>query len=228
MKVIRFAGLVALSLAVGSAQDATVQTCRANVANALGVSPNNVDADYGRNGDNGNPVIAWETDLAGRRVRGFCETSRGGGVISTQLGGSYAIVRGGNRGGGGGFGGGAFGNGGGNKGSALVSVKVDTSGKGSFSGMGQNIRITRGWVNTEGPASVSLSGQGDFKITFFGTVDGSNQDREFILRITRSDRGNNAEGTAVIRLNSNRSEVESIRVDGRLGGNRFNGSFLRD
>jgi hypothetical protein len=57
-------------------------------------------------------------------------------------------------------------------------------------------------------------------------VTGSNQDREFTLRITNSDRGN-ANGTATIRMNPDRNEVEYIKIDGRLGRTEFSGIFNR-
>ncbi len=205
------------------AQGRTVQDCRNNVADELGMNASNVQANMGRDGENGNPVVEWEANLGGRRIRGFCETGRNGQVLNTQLG----VPRGG--GFGGIFGrnndGGGFGRNSGN--GAIFSVKVDTSGRGTFTGMGQTVRITRGWVDTRNEPSVALSGEGDFKITFSGSVSGSSQEREFTLRITNSDRGN-ATGTATIRLNSDRNEVEYIKVDGRLGRTDFSGVFNRN
>jgi hypothetical protein len=212
-----------------NAQGRAIQECRSNVADALGMNAGNVVANVGREGENGNPVVEWEANLSGRRIRGFCETGRNGQVINTQLG----SPRGGGGGFGGGNGGGIFGrnnDGGGlgrNPGSgAIFAVKVDTAGRGSFNGMGQTVRITRGWVDTRNEPSVALSGEGDFRITFYGNVTGSNGDREFTLRITNSDRGN-ATGTAIIRMNPDRNEVEYIKLDGRVGRNEFNGIFNR-
>jgi hypothetical protein len=220
------------------AQGRTIQDCRNNVADALGMNASNVQANVGPDGENGSPVVEWEANLGGRRIRGFCETNRNGQVMNTQLG----VPRGGARFGGGGspgggFGGGGFGGFGRNNegggfgrntgGGAIFSVRVDTSGRGTFSGMGQSVRITRGWVDTRNEPSIALSGEGDFKITFYGSVTGSNQDREFTLRITNSDRGN-ATGTATVRLNSDRNEVEYIKVDGRLGRTDFSGIFNRN
>src|SRR5262249_23204426 len=82
------------------AQGRTVQDCRNNVADALGMNASNVQANMGPDGENGNPVVEWEANLAGRRIRGFCQTSRNGQVIDTQLG----VPRGG-----GGVGGGLWG-----------------------------------------------------------------------------------------------------------------------
>ena len=217
-------GLLVCLVAFPSGADAqgrTVQDCRNNVADALGMNASNVQAAMGPDGENGNPVVEWEANLGGRRIRGFCQTSRNGQVINTQLG----VPRGG--GFGGGFGrndGGGFGRNTG--GGAIFSVRVDTSGRGNFSGMGQTVRITRGWIDTRNQPSVALSGEGDFKITFYGNVTGSSQDREFTLRITNSDRGN-ATGVATVRLNSDRNEVEYIKVDGRLGRTDFSGIFNR-
>ena len=216
-----------------NAQGRAIQECRNNVADALGMNTGNVQANMGPDGENGNPVVQWEANLSGRRIRGFCETSRNGQVINTQLGSVRSSGRFGNGNAVGGNSGGVFGrpnDGGGigrnTGGGAIFSVNVDTAGRGSFSGMGQTVRITRGWVDTRNEPSVALSGEGNFKITFYGNVTGSNQDREFTLRITNSDRGN-ATGTATVRLNPDRNEVEYIKVDGRLGRTDFTGTFNR-
>ncbi len=121
-------------------------------------------------------------------------------------------------------------NGGGrNGGSGSINVppmRGDTSGRGNFNSDG-SVRITRGWVDTNGQPSVALSGENNCKITFWGDVTQANGNREFTLRITRSDRGN-ASGTATFRMNSDRNEVEYISVNGRMNGRNFNGSFNRD
>src|SRR5215470_6388708 len=69
-----------------NAQGRAVQDCRNNVADALGMNASNVQASPGSVGENGNPVVEWEANLSGRRIRGFCETGRNGQVINTQLG----------------------------------------------------------------------------------------------------------------------------------------------
>jgi len=102
-------------------------------------------------------------------------------------------------------------------------VRVDTSGRGSFSSQNfGNSEISRGWVDTRsGSPAISLSGPGNFKVTFYGVVtrvDG----RHLTLRINRSDRGQ-AFGTAEVYLNGDKNEVQSIS----LNGNGFNGSFSR-
>ena len=56
------------------AQNRAIQDCQENVADALGIANGNVSAQFGGNGDNGNPVVEWEANLGGRRIRGFCET----------------------------------------------------------------------------------------------------------------------------------------------------------
>ncbi|MEO8099935.1 MAG: hypothetical protein ABI811_19710 [Acidobacteriota bacterium] len=232
---IRSGGLLSAFLLLcvaATAQDrSSIQECRNDVADALGIGQGAVNADFGPNGDNGNRVVAWEANLSGRRIVGFCETNRNGRTISTQLG----RVRGGGEGPfgngpgqGNGPGGGPFGNGrGGNNSGAAVAVQVDTDGRGTFNGTGQNIRITRGWVDTRNEPSVSLSGD-NFRITFFGNINGTGQNRDFTIRITRSDRGGNANGTATVRLNQDRNEVESITVEGRIGRDQFNGTFNRN
>jgi hypothetical protein len=106
-------------------------------------------------------------------------------------------------------------------------VRVDTSGRGIFnSRLAANVKITRGWVDTTGRPSVSLSGSGNFRVTFYGVVDRTDGNREFSMRITGSDRGA-ADGTAQVRLNRDRNEVEMINLSGRTGRDNFNGNFSR-
>ena len=106
-------------------------------------------------------------------------------------------------------------------------VRVDTSGRGTFnSRLAANVRVTRGWVDTTGRPSVSLSGSGNFRVTFYGVVDRTDGIREFSMRITGSDRGA-ADGTAQVRLNRDRNEVEMINLNGRTGRDNFNGNFSR-
>lgn len=105
-------------------------------------------------------------------------------------------------------------------------VRVDTSGRGTFNSRpAGNVNITRGFVDSTGARpSVSLRG-GNFMITFYGEVERSDGGG-FTMRITGSDRGS-ARGTAQARLNSDRNEVESITVSGRLGRDNFTGNFGR-
>jgi hypothetical protein len=106
-------------------------------------------------------------------------------------------------------------------------ARVDTSGRGSFnSRFAANARITRGWVDTTGRPSVTLSG-GNFRITFYGVVDRTDGRRELSMRITGSDRGD-AQGRADVRLNGDRNEVEMINVNGRMGRTNFTGNFARN
>ncbi len=80
-------------------------------------------------------------------------------------------------------------------------------------------------MDSTGPRpSVSLRG-GNFQITFYGVVERSDGGG-FTMRITGSDRGD-ARGTAQARLNSDRNEVETITVSGRMGRNSFTGNFSR-
>lgn len=199
-------GLGLLPLAWG--QERAVQDCRDDVADALSVPAGSVTASLGRIGANGNAIVNWTANLSGRRIRGFCETNRNGRVASVQLGGfrGGSII---------------------DPGGSLSPVDVDTAGNGTFYGTGQTVRITRGWVDTRGEPSVALSGSNNFKITFWGTLMGSVRDREFRIRITRSDRGN-ASGTATVRLNSSLDEVEFISIDGRMGRNDIRGTFNRN
>jgi hypothetical protein len=105
-------------------------------------------------------------------------------------------------------------------------VKVNTAGRGNFSGP-QTAKVTRGWVDTSvTPTVVSLSGEKNFKITFNGDVTRQNGDREYVMDIRSSDRGD-ASGRATFRLNKDKNEVEFISIDGRMNGSDFNGSFNR-
>jgi hypothetical protein len=125
--------------------------------------------------------------------------------------------------------GGSGGNNGGNWGgnnpgiSNYPRINVDTSGRGTFSsrsfGSGN---VTRGYVDTKNQPSVSLSGSGGFKITFYGVITQADN-RRMTMQINRSSRGS-ANGTAEIYLNGDKNEVQSIN----LNGNNFNGSFTRN
>jgi hypothetical protein len=109
----------------------------------------------------------------------------------------------------------------------VYPVRADTSGRGTFSGSnGGTVRITRGWVDTTGDPTVSLSGEHNFKITFRGEAVRANGDREFTIRIRNSDHGD-ADGVATVRLNGDKNEVESINISGHLNGGRFDGMFNR-
>ena len=103
-------------------------------------------------------------------------------------------------------------------------MSADTSGRGNFSGNNfGNAQVTRGWVNTRsGQPSVSLSGSGGFKITFYGVITQAD-DRHMTMRINNSNKGR-ASGRAEIYLNGEKNEVESVTVN----GNNFSGTFSRN
>jgi len=105
-------------------------------------------------------------------------------------------------------------------------VRVDTSLRGNLNGGSfGNVRITRGYVDSQGPRpSVSLRG-GNFNITFYGVVQQSVGDG-FTMQITSSDRGQ-ARGSTQVRLNRDRNEIELINLDGRMGRSNLSGSFSR-
>jgi hypothetical protein len=115
-------------------------------------------------------------------------------------------------------------NGNGNGISDYPRVSADTSGHGNFSGNNfGNAQVTRGWVNTRsGQPSVSLSGSGGFKITFYGVITQAD-DRHMTMRINNSNKGR-ASGRAEIYLNGEKNEVESVTVN----GNNFSGTFSRN
>lgn len=117
----------------------------------------------------------------------------------------------------------SYGHGGGSGISDYPRVSADTSGRGNFSSQNLgNANITRGWVDTRsGQPSVSLSGSGGFKITFYGVITQADG-RHMTMRINRSSRGN-AYGQADVYLNGDKNEIESITVN----GNHFNGTFSR-
>jgi hypothetical protein len=109
----------------------------------------------------------------------------------------------------------------------LPNVAVDTGGEGGFRGPGsQGFRVTRGWVDTRGQdIALSLSGQG-MKITFFGRAVRQNGDREYVMEIYNSDRGN-VNGSATFRFNPDRNEVEYIELNGQMNGGGISGIFSR-
>jgi hypothetical protein len=104
-------------------------------------------------------------------------------------------------------------------------IRVDTSGKGNFNGLGMNFRVTRGWVDTiSGRPMVALSGERNSRVNFYGRVQGGG--RDFTMRIEGTD-GGDANGTISFRLNGDRNEVETISVNGRSRRGPFNGFFSR-
>lgn len=106
-------------------------------------------------------------------------------------------------------------------------LAVDTDGRGPLKVDNQTLRIRRGYVNTRETPSVALRCDRNYRVTFRGDVVQANGDREFVIRITGSDRGD-ARGMATIRLNPDRNEVEFINVRGRLNGRPFEGTFDRN
>jgi hypothetical protein len=101
-------------------------------------------------------------------------------------------------------------------------VRVDTSGHGSYQGRHRSANITRGWVDTSSDRpSVALSGDNDFRITFYGNVVRSDGNH-VVMEITGTDRGS-ANGHAEFRLNGDRNEVDMITVN----GSGFSGNFNR-
>jgi hypothetical protein len=111
-------------------------------------------------------------------------------------------------------------------GPGVPPVRVDTSGNGNFNGDRQNLRITRGWVDTAGQPSVTLSGDRDFRISFRIQITREGRDGTYTFRVVNSDRGN-ANGNGTFRLNGDRNEVEFIAVSGKLNGRNFSGNFSR-
>jgi hypothetical protein len=106
-------------------------------------------------------------------------------------------------------------------------LAVDTDGRGPLTRDSQTCRLKRGYVNTRETPSVTLRCQNDYRVTFRGDVVRANGDREFVIRITSSDRGD-ARGMATFRLNSDKNEVEFINVRGRLNGRPVEGTFDRN
>ena len=106
-------------------------------------------------------------------------------------------------------------------------VKVDTDGHGSFTRNNESLRIKRGYVDTKGTPSITLSCEHDYRVTFRGDVVRQNGDREFTIRFTSADRGD-ARGMATFRLNRDKNEVEFISVEGQLNGRPVQATFDRN
>jgi hypothetical protein len=106
-------------------------------------------------------------------------------------------------------------------------VKVDSPMRGLYSSRSVGgVNITRGYVDSRGPTpSITLRGDRDFRITFYGVVERSDGGG-FTMRITGSDRGD-ARGSAQARFNRDLNEVEIIIVSGRVGRDDFSGNFNR-
>jgi len=106
-------------------------------------------------------------------------------------------------------------------------LQADTDGHGTFNGR-ESVNITRAYFETLGEPSVALGNERDFKIRFRCKVEGvSNHGREYNLRIIDSDRGD-ASGTAFVRLNRDRNEIEVVNIRGRLHGRHMSGNFERN
>lgn len=203
-----------------AAQDrnsAAWRDCQSRAASALRVSMSDVDINPGGESDRGRYILNWEARVdRGRRERGYCEIDRRDGRVVRFETNPY---------GGGGDGGGYnpppySGD--------YPRVKVDTDGKGYFSGrVGKTNRLDRGFVDLRDQTSVTLRARDGFRITFFGQVVGSDGRREVTLQITSSDRGD-ARGRASIRLNGDRNEVEWISVNGWMAGGDMRGEFNRN
>lgn len=209
--------------------------CRNEVQSRLNARGNDVDVIYQPEDSNRNNYhVDWRVNSRNNSTRGTCDVDDNGRV--RQFRNSGGGNNGGNNGGGFGKGkgnGGFPGNGGGFPGnnpppgvSNYPRVRLDTSGRGTFNGRGITAKVTRGWVDTLGNTSVQLTGDKDFRVTFFGVVERSDGNRTFVLRITGSSLGN-AQGTADVRLNGDRNEVEAIVVNGRINGDAFQAGFNR-
>ncbi|HEX5411614.1 MAG TPA: hypothetical protein VFZ27_07105 [Terriglobia bacterium] len=217
-----FSSLVLPSL--GLSQYGYVPECQQAVATQLNISRLDVSAQLGPYTANRNRIVNWST-RRGRDNSGYCEFNTATGELVRAASGQYN----GNSGYHSRFGSGAGNPGQPNQRSSVdyPSVNVNTSGQGGFKGAGNSVRITRGWVDTSGQqVTVSLSGEHDFRINFYGRIRQQSGDREYVMQIERSDRGP-ASGRAIFRLNDDRNEVESISVAGRLNGQNINGNFRR-
>jgi hypothetical protein len=207
--------------------------CSTEVQRRMNARNQDVDVIYQREDSNRNTYrVDWRLNSRGNDSRGSCLIDQNGRVQQFNGG-----NRGGNNGGGYGKGkgnGGFPGKGGGFPGnnnpppgvSNYARVRLDTSGRGTFNGRGITAKVTRGWVDTLGNTSVQLTGDRDFRVTFYGVVERANGDRNFTLRITNSTLGP-AQGTAQVQLNGDKNEVESINVNGRINGDQFNANFNR-
>lgn len=226
--------------------------CRDEVVNQLRVGRGNVTVEAARADRNDNLIVRFNVRRGNMQREGFCAVTKDIQIANFQVrdqnqsgsnsqwdlpqqnqqsGGSWG------QGGSGGWGqSGQRPGWGGNDNSQIDTrpavtnfhrVKVDTSGRGNFSGGFEgNTEITRGWVDTRsGRISVSVSGKNNFKATFYGDIVESN-DQRMVMRITDSDRGQ-ATGRAEFQLNRDRNEVEWINLSGRMGRNQFTGSFRR-
>jgi|GEM_PF-1484599 len=233
-KMVLIASASLVFIGAASAQNAMRQ-CAEAVADRYNVRRNDVRVNRGDSNRDGFSVYDWQYS---RSRSGYCVVDRRGRVSDVGEG-RYSGDSGwgngnGNRpnrpgrpnGGGWNNGGGGGWNNGGNNSVSAPQVKVDTSGRGNYSDGSTSVRITRGWVDTRGNTTVSLSGESNFRVDFYGNITRQNGDREFTMRVTGSSRGN-ANGTLTFRLNNDRNEVEMINVNGRVDGRNLNGSFSR-
>ena len=106
-------------------------------------------------------------------------------------------------------------------------VRVDTGGSGTFDGgRFRDVRLGRVYLDTKERPKLTLAGNHDFRIVFYGDVISSTSRREFTMEVNSSDHGD-VRGRAEIRLNPDRNEVEALDFRGTLDGSEFNSSFVR-
>jgi len=106
------------------------------------------------------------------------------------------------------------------------AIKADTGGHGTYEGR-ESRPISRAYFETLGEPSVALSDEREFRIRFRCQIVENRRDREFRLRIVDSDRGD-ASGTAFVRLNPDRNEIEVVEIRGRHHGRRIFANFSRN
>jgi hypothetical protein len=218
--------------------DQAERVCSNEVQRRMNVRNQDVDVIYQREDSNRNNYrVDWRVKNRGNDSRGSCLVSQNGRIeqFNGGNGGNYnGNGKGnGNYNGNGNYGGGrpgggfpGNGNGGFNPPPAVnfPATRVDTAGRGTFNGKGITANVTRGWVDTSN-STVQLTGDRNFKVTFSGVIERSNGNG-FTFRITNSNLGG-AQGTAQVTLNGDRNEVQSINVDGRINGDRFQANFNR-
>lgn len=217
--------------------DQAERVCSNEVQRRMNVRNQDVDVIYQReNSNRGMYSVDWRVKNRGNDARGSCLIDQSGRVQQFNGGNGYdgyGNFKGKGKGNGNYNGGGqpgfpGNGNGGFNPppggGVNFPAVRADTSGRGTFNGKGITANVTRGWVDTGG-STIQLTGDRNFKVTFSGVIERANGNG-FTFRITNSSLGG-AQGTAQVMLNGDRNEVQSINVDGRINGDRFQANFNR-
>jgi hypothetical protein len=205
-----------MTLAFGQ-RDEAMQGCRAHAALSTSAYFDDIYVVIARGGrvnlrSNTNFALTWEAWVSDEKaITGTCESDPRGTIVEFQR---LAEKTGRKPGGTGNAGGGG-------------TATADNDGTGTFSMFRFNMNVTHAHVVlASGRGTVTLSGNGS-RFTLAGRVSRQISDREFEITVDTTDRGQNANGTILLRMTPGHNEVEELTINGANGRQTFNGSFRK-